>query len=160
MGKRYLIFVFIFLSFSVIRSQNVNIPLVFTDGEGAYKVLYFGLDSTATDGIDPHLGESDCPPCPPTDMTEVRFNLQPFIGAPVSTYKDYRYAPSFPYTGIKQHRLIWQLYSESTGLTVTYNLPDSVYIVMTSNNSIPLYSVNLYGSGSFTFPYPEDMFSA
>jgi hypothetical protein len=55
---------------------------------------------------------------------------------------------------------MWQLCSQSTGLTVTYNLPDSVYTVMTSNNSIPLYAVNLYGSDSFTFPYPEDMFSA
>lgn len=160
MGKRYLIFLLVLFSSGDISSQTVNIPLIFTDGEGASKVLYFGLDSTATDGIDPHLGESICPALPPTDMTEVRFNLAPFIGAAISTYKDYRNAPSFPYTGVKQHRLNWQLYSGSSGLTMTYNLPDSIYIVMTSNNNTPLYSVNLYGSGSFTFPYPEDMFSA
>ena len=160
MGKHYFIFVFIFFSFSVIRSQTVNIPLIFTDGTGSSQTLYFGLDSTATDGIDLHLGESEYPPIPPVDLTIVLFNLQPFIGQYIRTYKDCRYAPTFPYSGIKQHRLIWQLYSESTGLTVTYNLPDSVYIVMTSNNSTPIYSVNLHGSGSFTFPYPDDLFSA
>ncbi len=160
MVKQYLLLFLFLFNLGIYYAQTVNIQLSFTDGIGSYQVLYFGLDSTATDGIDPHLGESPCPVYPPTDMTEVRFNLQPFIGQPIHTYKDYRHAASFPYTGVKQHRLIWQLHSQSSGLTMTYNLPDSIYIVMTSNNNTPLYSVNLYGSGSFIFPYPEDMFSA
>ena len=62
----------------------VNIPFYATDG--TYTIsLAVGLDPTATNGIDPHLGESDLPPFPPIGAFEIRFDLTPYAGQPLSS---------------------------------------------------------------------------
>ena len=45
----------------------VDIPLILSDGINNPMTLYFGLDLTATNGIDPQLGEGDVSgnPLPP-----------------------------------------------------------------------------------------------
>ena len=72
----------IFCTFSftlllVVRTSgqvDVNIPLIVTDGTFNIQ-LAVGLDLTATNCIDPQLGESDLPPCPPSGVFECRFDL-------------------------------------------------------------------------------------
>jgi len=128
----------------------VDIPLTVTDNQGGSKVLNVGLDLTATTGIDPALGESDLPPFPPAGVFETRWSLQPFGVGNLSTYKDYRQAPAFPYSGTVTHRLLWQYTDLATQITFTYNLPPEATMVITSNNATPLWtSGTLTGSGSY-----------
>lgn len=51
---------------------QVDISLNVTDGF-ASKELKYGLDPTATDGIDPALDETEQPPSPPTGVFDARF---------------------------------------------------------------------------------------
>jgi hypothetical protein len=85
-----------------------------------------GLDLTATNCIDPQLGESDLPPIPPSGIFEARFDLQPYGCGPVSTYRDYRppgNPPAFPFTGMVEHTLWWQTSSPGLPISITYNIP-------------------------------------
>ena len=100
------------------QSAQVSIPFLVYDNAGGNKTLYFGLDQTASDSLDPELGESDLPPLPPVGAFDARFILpnNNFNGS-LSSWSDYRYAPSFPYTGTEEHRLKYQ---STQGATVFY----------------------------------------
>jgi hypothetical protein len=88
--------------------------------------LWFGLDLTATDGIDPTLGESDLPPPPPGNAFDARFWLPPFAGA-LSSWRDYRAPgnpPAFPFTGQIHHVIKFQ--STDFPITISWNLPSTI----------------------------------
>lgn len=143
------------------QTPTVDLVLVVADNAGGSRNLHIGVDSTATTGIDPHLGESDLPPFPPLGAYEARWNLQPFGVGNLSTYKDYRYASTFPFSGMITHRLIWQYSDFATQLSITYNLPPQVKILITSNNAVPVWSSDtLTGSGTFTLLDPDNEYSA
>jgi hypothetical protein len=99
-----------------------QINLQFTASDGSRnQVLNVGLDPTATNGIDPSLGESDLPPFPPAGVFEIRYDLAP--GAPgLSTYQDYR-AATFPFTGTIDHILWYQTSAAGLAINIDYNLP-------------------------------------
>ena len=152
MRKLFSIFAFALLFVGITFGQAaVDIPITVTDNAGGSKVLNFGLDLTATIGIDPLLGESDLPPFPPVGVFEARFDLNPFPGGTgLSTYQDYRNAPAFPFSGTVEHRFIGQFTTGATAFTIAYNLPSEAtmqiqdIITGTLVNSGPL-----SGSGSF-----------
>ena len=105
----------------------VNAPLSASDGSANIQ-LAVGLDLTATNNIDPALGESDLPPFPPAGVFEIRFDLTPYAGEPLSTYFDYRAPgdpPAFPYTGTIEHTLWWQTSDAGLDINVTYDLPNN-----------------------------------
>ncbi len=55
----------VLLNTALLYSQAaIDIPLIISDNMSNTKTLYFGLDPTATNCIDPQLGESDLPPLP------------------------------------------------------------------------------------------------
>lgn len=139
----------------------VDIPIIVSDNTGSTRTLYIGLDPTATTGIDVGLGESDLPPFPPAGVFETRWTLQPFGVGNLSTYRDYRNAPAFPFSGTIQHRLLWQYTEFATALTITYNLPAGVAMEITQNASSPSWTSGVVtGSGSFTLNDPDNEFSA
>ncbi|MCK7516541.1 MAG: hypothetical protein MZV64_01850 [Ignavibacteriales bacterium] len=75
MKKIFFILSITFLFVTKIFGQaQIDIPLIVTDGTININ-LALGLDLTATNCIDPQLGESDLPPVPPTGMFDVRFDL-------------------------------------------------------------------------------------
>ncbi len=130
----------------------VDIPLILSDGINNPMTLYFGLDLTATNGIDPQLGEGDVSgyPLPPQGIFEVRFDLTPYAGTTLHSYKDYRNAPAFPFTGQRQHRLIWQLGYLGSFLSINYNLPDyAIMQIQDELGGIVVNSPNLTDSGTF-----------
>lgn len=143
------------ISFLILTELNfaqakVDIKLTFEDGSGESRFRSLGLDSLATVGIDSTFGEEALPPLPPG--FEVRFDLNPF-GVPVQTYKDYRNAPSFPYTDTVEHRLIWQFSQGATGLKINYNLPKGVSMHLTDAIIGSIFnSGNLSDSGSYLIP--------
>jgi len=127
MKKLALILIVYFLTESVYAQiiPQVNIPLSVTDGIRS-KVLYFGLDPTATNGIDPHLDEMEQPPLPPSGIFDARFIGQdinlPELGE--GLLKDYRQGSS-TYQGQHIHEIRYQVGSGTT-ITISWNLPSGV----------------------------------
>ena len=131
----------------------VEIPLTVSDGISSNNELAVGFDSTATNGIDPGLGESDLPPFPPAGVFEVRFDLTPYAGEQLSSYKDYRNAPAFPYTGVTEHKLIWQLSTGATTFEIGYDLPPEATMTIKDNlGGILFDSGTLSGTGTYSVP--------
>ncbi|RKY99725.1 MAG: hypothetical protein DRQ13_01760, partial [Ignavibacteriae bacterium] len=134
MKKIFLILFFILLFATEVFGQaQIDIPLILTDGTGTIPMAV-GLDLTATDCIDTHLGESDLPPIPPVAIFESRFDLAPYGCGPKSTYKDYRAPgdpPAFPFTGMIEHTLWFQTSAPELPIDITYNLPYGTFMTIT-----------------------------
>jgi hypothetical protein len=149
---------FVFTLLLVIRTSgqvDIDIPLDVTDGSYITH-MNVGLDLTATNCIDPQLGESDLPPVPPTGMFDVRFDLSPYGCPGISSYKDYRAPgnpPAFPFTGMIQHTLWWQVSSPEAPIEITYNLPPGAFMTLTDQiGGIFLNIGPFVGQGVATIP--------
>ncbi|MFZ2322475.1 MAG: choice-of-anchor D domain-containing protein [Ignavibacteriaceae bacterium] len=123
---------------------QLEIGLDFSDDLGFTfnNVIAFGIDPLATDGYDrlPYFFEDALPPWSPA--LEVRFAVDVY-----ESYTDIRYAPSFPYSGTKISTLKWQVSSGATTLTVNYDFPTGVSVVISSLIGT---SPTLEGAGSYT----------
>lgn len=104
---------------------QVNIPLSVSDGFRT-RILYFGLDPTATNGIDPHLDEMEQPPLPPSGIFDARF-IGHDIGIPElgeGVLKDYRNGTDTT-KGQRIHELRYQVGSGTT-ITISWNFPAGI----------------------------------
>ena len=130
----------------------INIPMSASDGSATIQ-LAVGLDLTATNCLDPALGESDLPPFPPIGAFEFRFDLQPYCGEALSSYWDYRNASSFPFTDTIQHRMIWQRSDPGLAVNIQYNLPpNSSVVIQDEFGGILLNLGPFQGTGTATIP--------
>lgn len=130
---------------------TVDIPLSGSDGSLTIP-LAVGLDATATNGIDPGLGESDLPPFPPVGAFEIRFDLTPYAGQALSSYKDYRNA-TFPFTGQIEHTLWWQTSAPSLAISIVYNLPTGASMTLTDQIGGGFLNIGPFtGSGTAVIP--------
>jgi hypothetical protein len=154
MHKLFSVFFLALLHITLVFGQaNLDIPLAASDGISTNDWLAIGVDTAATNGIDPGLGESDLPPFPPAGSFEVRFDLTPYAGEPLSSYKDYRNAPSLPFTGVVQYKLIWQLSTGASSFQISYSLPTQVTInIKDLAGGILFDSGILSGTGSYSIP--------
>ncbi len=159
MKKLFFIFVLIILYAEILFPQAVDIPLISSDGTCEYQ-LAVGLDLTATDCIDTQLGESELPPIPPVNIFLIRFMLPVSCGPTFGTFRDYRAPgdpPAFPFTGIIQHRLLWQKSSPELPVDITYDLPPGAMMTITDEfGGIILNLGPFIGQGTATIPgtYP------
>jgi hypothetical protein len=108
---------------------TIEIPFTVTDGNGVSQELIFGLDPTATPGIDPTLGEVEQPPLPPAGVFDARFvsNLQSTLGE--GTLVDIRNAATFPFSGSYTHQIKYQtsdIPNPTTIITISWNLPPEI----------------------------------
>jgi len=110
------------ISFSEIIAQEVKLPLTITDNAGGILTLFFGLDHTATDGIDPLLGESALPPVPPTGSFDARFILP---GSSDDSQEDYRFGNNISFSGNITYKIQFQAGSGKS-ITISWDLPSSV----------------------------------
>jgi hypothetical protein len=148
-----ILFLLVFVSISY-SQPVVDIPLTGSDGTITINMAV-GLDPSATNGIDPALGESDLPPFPPAGAFEIRFDLTPYAGEPLSTYKDYRFAASFPYSGQVEHKLIWQLSAPGLPLDIGYDIPaEATMTIMDELGGIVFNSGPLTGVGTYQITAP------
>ncbi|MBV6513794.1 MAG: T9SS type A sorting domain-containing protein [Ignavibacteriales bacterium] len=69
-----------------------EISLTISDGAGGSQILKVGIDPSATDGLDPALGEQELPPAPPTGVFDVRLNLP--VNPSIPSFVDYRQGTS------------------------------------------------------------------
>ena len=146
------LFIIIFFStLTLCQSEGqVSIPFEIYDNAGGQKTLYFGLDQTATDGIDIHLGESDLPPYPPVGAFDARWLLPEngFSGS-LSSWRDYRYTPGFPFSGTIEHRFRYQNAGGATAMFLRWNLPSEVTgLIQDLGNGI-IINVPISGSGTY-----------
>jgi hypothetical protein len=158
MLKLFSILILVIAYVSITLGQaTVNVQLSATDGTTTNSDLAVGLDLTATVGIDTHLGEGDLPPFPPAGAFEFRFDLTPYAGQALSSYKDYRNAPAFPFTGNVEHLMWYQRSAAGLAITITYNIPpNSVMRIRDQVGGVLLNLGPFTGSGSTAIPgsYP------
>ncbi len=106
----------------------VNIPLRITNNTATgIDTMYFGLDPTATDGIDAALGEYELPPLPPSEIFDVRFIGSDITPPPAllgGVRRDYR-TGTLSYIGIKKHELTFQR-GTGTVIKIYSNFPTGV----------------------------------
>ncbi|QKJ97625.1 MAG: hypothetical protein HND39_15825 [Ignavibacteriota bacterium] len=145
------LFVIFFSSIAYCQAEaQVSIPFEIYDNTGGQKILYFGLDQTATNGIDFLLGESDLPPYPPTGAFDVRWILPEngFNGS-FSSWLDYRNAPGFPYSGTVEHRFRYQSMLGTTEMYFKWNLPDEITGLVQDLINGTFINVPIAGSGTY-----------
>ena len=115
------------MAFSAIYAQTpaVDISLMVSDGFGGIQQLRFGLDPTATDGINGSLGESELPPIPPSGVFDARF-IGDDIGLNLGRgiLKDYRQG-SATAVGEKIHEIRFQV-GGGTVIALSWSLPAGV----------------------------------
>ncbi|RKY97838.1 MAG: Coagulation factor protein [Ignavibacteriae bacterium] len=133
----------------------VNLENTFTASDGsAFIPQANGLDATATNGIDPALGETDLPPFPPAGVFECRFDLLPYAGSALSSYKDYRFAadPS-TFVGSIEHTLWFQTSAPGIDITLDYDLHPNATMFITDQIGGTFLSIGPFtGSGTATLP--------
>jgi hypothetical protein len=154
--KNYFFIIILSVLFADINfPQAVDIPFTATDGTDTY-TLNVGLDLTATNCIDPQLGEVGIPPIPPAGIFLICFDLSPFGCPGILTFKDYRSPgdpPAFPFTGEIQHSLRWQLSSAGLPVDITYNIPPGAIMFITDEfGGIILNLGPFSGQGVTTIP--------
>jgi hypothetical protein len=123
---------FLFVSFTLVSSINifaqvaVDIPISVKDNSGDLWIINFGLDLSATNGIDPSLGEYDGCFLGPPPLFYACWSLPPFPGF-LSSPKDYRAPgnpPAFPFNGTIQYSIIFV--PTNYPITIIWNLPPEI----------------------------------
>jgi hypothetical protein len=153
--KKFILFIsFVFLAINLVAQTEpaIKSTLQFTNGL-ENRFIHFGIDPTATDGIDEHLGEADLPPFPPPEVIEIRFNLPEgnFSGIK-SSYKDYR-SGTVPFSGQVEHRLRLQKGS-SDSLVIIWALPAEISCELKDLAGGVIINVQMTGEGNFNIPNP------
>jgi len=148
------IILFASINISFAQTPTIVIPITISDNSGGEQVLNFGLDSTATDGIDAHLGELERPPVPPTGVFDARF-IGDDIGISIGQglLDDYRQGTS-TFSGSVIHEISYQVGSGTT-ITISWNLPTGVTGLLQDLLGGVIVNVNMNGSGSTTITYPD-----
>ncbi len=144
----FLVLVFSDYSASQTKIPDLVIPITVTFDIPPYpppypgvEYLEIGLDSTATDSLDEHLGEYDLPLIPPPGWPAY-FKLP--VGN-IKVHKDFRFG-ELPYTGTKIHRL--QFCSEC-GATIHWVLPEGATGQLKDLLGGIFVNVPMIGSGSY-----------
>jgi len=150
----FIILLLIFSSSPKAQIADVSNEITISDNCGGQKTLVFGLDSTASDGIDINLGESDLPPFPPAGAFEARFFLPEnnFAGT-LGSYSDYRNAV-LPFTGQKEFRLAYQV-GCGTEIKINWDFPGNVSGILQDIITGTLINVSMQDSGSFLITNPS-----
>lgn len=157
-------YVYLFLLFALVSlnlfSQTDSIPrvnesIIVSNDIGNSTVLEFGLDSLASDDFNPQFGEANLPPLPPPTAWDTRLLLPEsgFSGVK-SSFKDFRNAPSFPFTGSKEHRIQYQV-GNGTTVTINWNLPTQITGLLQDIITGTLINVPMTDSGSYTVAQPS-----
>lgn len=106
-------------------TPKVKFNLTIADTTTGVRNLFFGLDPSATDGIDAQFGEQNLPPFPVIGAFEARFILpQNGFSGDLSSYGDIRQA-ALPFTGTIEYRIKQQIGAGSE-VIFSWSLPSDV----------------------------------
>ena len=154
----YFIILFVFISDSFYSQSDtiprVKVSIVVNNDIGSSTVLEVGLDSLASDDFDFQFCEANLPPLPPPTAWDTRLLLPEggFSGVK-SSFKDYRNAPSFPFTGSKEHRIQYQV-GAGTTVTISWNFPANITGLLQDIVTGTLINVPMADSGSYIVTQP------
>lgn len=95
--------------------------IVSTDA-GNEDTLYVGIDSSATNLIDPELGEQELPPPPPGFDARLLDDEVAGEGFGEGLGRDYRFGTA-GYDSTKSHQIAYQATDEATEVTIRWSLP-------------------------------------
>lgn len=138
----------------VAQTGEVSRAVTVSDNAGRSRMLTFGMDPTATDGIDVALGENQLPPMPPGGAFDARF-----VGEDISialgqgSWVDYRQG-SGTWSGIKSHEIKYQTGSGLT-ITIAWNFPTWASGQLQDVITGGLIDVPMSGTGSYTVTNPS-----
>ena len=151
--KYFILLVCLSVPYLLFAQAQVTTAITVTDGF-ATKELHFGLDSTATDGIDVHLDEGFLPPLPPVGAFDARFYLPEnnFNGS-TSSWKDFRFA-IFPSFDTLEHRIKYQV-GLGTTITISYDFPADITGLLQDMLGGILINVPISGTGSYVITNPD-----
>ena len=157
MRKLFSILSFILLYVTFAYGQAaVDIPLTGSDGSSTIP-LAVGLDLTATNCVDPALGESDLPPLPPAGVFDIRFDLTnygcPGLNGVALDFRAPGDPPAFPFTGTIQHTITYQLSAAGLAVTIGYDLPTGAAMRITDQIGGSFLNIGPFtGTGTATIP--------
>ena len=162
--KKVIFLLLLLSSIALCQTADLEIPITVYDNSGlpnSSRTLIIGLDSTATDSINPWLGEFwlYCPwdlpgfDCIPYDHFEAILDLPVESGNyfEVGSYKDIRQG-NVPYTGYKEHKLLWLPYNAATAVYISWDFPPGVSGVMQDPLGGILWNYQMPDSGTYTNP--------
>jgi hypothetical protein len=136
-----------------VHAAEVDIPITVSDGVNGTQELRFGMDPSATDGIDPALGEARLPPLPPTGAFDARF-VGDDIGISLGngSIRDYRQG-TLSTTGTRIHEIKYQVGSGTT-IAISWSFPGGVVGRLQDLILGTLIDVPMIGTGSYTVNNP------
>jgi hypothetical protein len=131
-------------------TAQISLSFMIYDNAGGQKTLYSGLDQTATNGIDVHLGESILPPLPPNGAFDARWLLpnNNFNGS-LSSWRDYRFASGFPFSGTIEHRFRYQSAAGATAMFVSWNFPPAITALIQDLANGAIINIPISGNGIY-----------
>ena len=139
------------------QTPAVDIPLTVSDSAGGSQQLRFGLDPSATDGIDAILGESELPPAPVAGVFDARFvgddiGLSLSLSLGQGILKDYRLGTALT-SGVMIHEIKFQV-GTGTSILISWSLPTGVTGRLQDLITVTLIDQPMTGSGSYTVTNP------
>ena len=135
------------------HTPQYDIPVTISSAQaGATLELRFGLDPSATDGLDSSLGEQRVPPLPPGDGFAAQFVGSDIGVAMAPQQKDYRQG-SLSAGGTRVHEIQIQT-SETDSITIAWNLPPGVTGRLNDILIGTVRNISMKGSGSYTETFP------
>ncbi len=152
--KKTLLILFLLVLSASLFAQEVDIQISVTDGVDT-QVLNFGLDPTATDGIDAALGEQEQPPVPPSGIFDARFvGTNIGLGAQLGQglLKDYRQGDG-NLIGDRVHEISFQI-GTGSGITINYDFPENVSAVLQDVITGTIINEAISGTGSYVLSLP------
>jgi hypothetical protein len=136
-------------------AASVSQALTINDNGGMSKILTFGLDPAATNGIDTALGEAQLPPMPPAGVFDARFvgDDIPGIALGQGSWHDYRQGDQHS-IGMWTHELRYQT-AQGRTITVNWSFPSHISGRLQDIITGTLIDVTMAGTGSYTIANPS-----
>lgn len=136
--------IFIPLQLLFAQSPAVSVPLTLSDSVGISTTLYFGLDPTATDGLDTKLNEQSLPPLPPSGAFDARLLLPSGTDA---SQRDYRNGTA-EFDGSITYELQFQP-SAGSYIAIAYALPAGISAILQDEVTGTIINAALSGTGKY-----------
>jgi hypothetical protein len=144
------IILFILLSIFPLTAQVAQVEnnLSFSRN-GSTINLSFGIDSSATENLDPHLGEIELPPFPPSNIFDARF-VGTTIGIELGngTLKDFRFG-ELPLQKEVDHEVYLQNQNNEV-ISVEWNFSEGVSASLIDFFNGSIVNLEMQGTGSST----------
>lgn len=129
---------------------SFSFPLYVTDGSSRTQILKFGLDASASDGLDASLWEYTYPPMPPKGIFDARFNLP---NGEDDSLVDYRRLETN--TGNKIYTIQYQTSEEKNNIKLSWSLPANVTGKLQDSINGQAINASMVKTGSYTVLEPE-----